>query len=118
MRPCRDTRYALSWWRPATGRELPERIATHLDRCPRCSLFFDTLYVPIRLLRPAPRTRGFADVGVLAAAAALVLFPITWQPSGVTPEDEVSIQPDAEEACVMIPEEDLCDPLEEAVSPA
>jgi hypothetical protein len=116
---CRDTRYALSYWKPFDGRELPERIALHMDDCPRCSDTFNHLFIPIRLMRRA-RSSRFRDVSLLAAAAALMLFPISWQPAHAHPEvDEVSIQPEQSEACALLPEEiELCDPLDEGLSPA
>ena len=107
---CRDTRYTLAWWRPTGEVELPERVALHLDECPHCLQLFSMQFIPIRLMRRAQRARGFAEAGALAAVAAVMLFPISWQPVKTLPEDGVSIQEDEpDSACLFVPEDSLCD---------
>lgn len=114
---CRDTRHALSYWRPFGGRDMPDRIVLHLDECPRCSRRFNHLHIPIRLMR-RHREGRFRDVSLLVAAAALMLFPISWQPAHATPElDQVSEQEEPREVCTLAPEEvELCDPLDDGLS--
>lgn len=117
FRLCRDTRYTLAWWRPTGEAELPERVALHLDDCPHCLRLFSLQFMPVRLMRRAQRARGFAEAGALVAAAAVMLFPINWHPTRSLPEDQVSIQEEADQACQLMPEDALCDPLDEEISP-